>query len=93
MNEALALALVDACTGTFFREKCPYKEFQPRLCHEEPRSKKTNFPKLVRPRKMFGTEIVYHTSKLFFETLSMLSIRIQLFNSVNNFECMKQHCT
>uniref|UniRef100_A0A8C2IPM5 Serine/threonine protein phosphatase 2A regulatory subunit n=1 Tax=Cyprinus carpio TaxID=7962 RepID=A0A8C2IPM5_CYPCA len=31
--------------------------------------------------------------KLFFETLSMLSMRIQLFNSVNNSEHMKQHCT
>ncbi len=31
--------------------------------------------------------------KFFFETLSMLSMRIQLFNSVNNSECMKQHCT
>ncbi len=31
--------------------------------------------------------------KFFFETLSMLSMRIKLFNSVNNSECMKQHCT
>ncbi len=31
--------------------------------------------------------------KNFFLTLSMLSMRIQLFNSVNNSECMKQHCT
>ncbi len=31
--------------------------------------------------------------KLFFETLSMLSMGIQLFNSVNNSECMKQHYT
>ncbi len=44
-------------------------------------------------RKIFATEILCHTSKSFFETLSMLSMRIQLFNSVNNSECMKQHCT
>ncbi len=29
----------------------------------------------------------------FFLTLSMLSMRIKLFTSVNNSECMKQHCT
>ncbi len=43
--------------------------------------------------EIFGTEILCYSSKLFFETLSMLSMRVQLFNSVNNSECMKQHCT
>ncbi len=92
-GRALALALVDACKGAFFREKCPYKEFHPRLRHQEPRSKQT-LRNLYKPgSKIFGTEILCYTSKLFFETLSMLSMRIQLFNSVNNSECMKQHCT
>ncbi len=36
--------------------------------------------------KIFGTEILRRTSKSFFETLAMLSMRIQLFNSVNNSE-------
>ncbi len=40
-----------------------------------------------------ASEILYYTSTLFFETLLMLSMKIQLFNSVNNSECMKQHCT
>ncbi len=89
------LALVDECTGAFFREKCPYKEFHPRLVHEEPRLKNKKTPRnLYEPgSKIFGTEILCYTSKLFFEDLSMLSMRIQLFTSVNNSECMKQHCT
>ncbi len=88
-----ALALVDACTGTFFREKCPYKEFHRRLRQQEPWLKKT-FRNLYEPgRKIFATEILSHTSKSFFETLDMLSMRIQLFNSVNNSEWTKQHCT
>ncbi len=33
-GRALALALVDACTGALFREKCPYKEFHRRLRHD-----------------------------------------------------------
>ncbi len=36
-----------------------------------------------------GTEIIRHTSKSFFETLAMFSMRIQFFKSVNNSECMK----
>ncbi len=43
--------------------------------------------------EIFGTETLCYMSKLFFETLSMFSMRIQLFNRVNNAECMKQHCT
>ncbi len=35
---------------------------------------------------------LYEPGRKIFETLSMLSIRIQLFNSVNNSECMKQLC-
>ncbi len=95
-NEACwlaALALVDVCRSVFFQEKCPYKEFHPRLRQQEPRSKKTLRNLYKSGSKIFGTEILCYTSKLFFETLSMLSMRIQLFNSVNNSECMKQHCT
>ncbi len=57
--------------------------------------KKKTLWNLYEPgREIFGTEILCYTSKLFFETLFMLSMRIQLFpNSVNNSECMKQHCT
>ncbi len=42
--------------------------------------------------EIFGTEILLYV-QIFFETLSMLSMRIKLFTSVNNSECMKQHCT
>ncbi len=42
-------------------------------------------------RFVFATEILIFKS--FFETLAMLSMRIQLFNSVNNSEWTKQHCT
>ncbi len=42
--------------------------------------------------KFLGTEILCYTSQSYFETLAMLSTRIQLFNSVNNSECTKQHC-
>ncbi len=88
----LFFSLRSMCVGTLFREKCPYKEFHPRLRYEEPRSKKT-LPNLYEPgSKIFGTDILCYTSNLFFETLSMLSMRIHLFNSVNNSECMKQHC-
>ncbi len=31
INDALALPLVDACTGAFFLEKCQFKEFHRRL--------------------------------------------------------------
>uniref|UniRef100_A0A673JE75 Chymotrypsin-like elastase family member 2A n=1 Tax=Sinocyclocheilus rhinocerous TaxID=307959 RepID=A0A673JE75_9TELE len=49
--------------------KCPYKEFHPRLRHEEPRSKKT-LRNLYEPgSKIFSTEILHHTSKLFSEIL------------------------
>ncbi len=52
------------------------------------------FRNLYEPgRKIFATEILSHTSKSFFETLAMLSMRIQLFNSVNNSEWTKQHYT
>ncbi len=55
---------------------------------------KKTFQNLYEPgRKIFGTKILCHTSKSFFETLAMLSMRIQLFNSVNNSKCTKQHCT
>ncbi len=93
-GRALLLTLVDACTGAFFREKCPYKEFHRRLRHQEQRSKKT-LRNLYEPgSEIFGTEILCYTSNVFvFLTLSMLSMRIKLFNSVNNSECMKQHCT
>ncbi len=46
----------------------------------------------TNPEVRFLAHKYCYTSKLFFETLSMLSMRIQLFN-VNNSECMKQHCT
>ncbi len=88
-GRALILTLVDACTD----EKCPYKEFHRRLRHKVQRSKKTLRNLYESGSEIFGTEILCYTSKFFFETLSMLSMRIQLFNSVNNSECMKQHCT
>ncbi len=76
-----------------FREKCPYKEFHRRLRHKVQRSKKTLRNLYESGSEIFGTEILCYTSKFFFETLSMLSMRIKLFTSVNNSECMKQHCT
>ncbi len=88
-GRALALTLVDACTD----EKCPYKEFHRRLRHKVQRSKKTLRNLYESGSEIFGTEILCYTSKNFFETLSMLSMRIKLFTSVNNSECMKQHCT
>ncbi len=88
-GRALALTLVDACTD----EKCPYKEFHRRLRHKVQRSKKTLRNLYESGSEIFGTEILCYTSKFFFETLSMLSMRIKLFTSVNNSECMKQHCT
>ncbi len=88
-GRALALTLVDACTD----EKCPYKEFHRRLRHKVQRSKKTLRNLDESGSEIFGTEILCYTSNFFFETLSMLSMRIKLFTSVNNSECMKQHCT
>ncbi len=58
-----ALALVDACTGAFFREKCPYKEFHRRLRHQEQRSKKTLRNLYESGSEIFGTEILSYTSK------------------------------
>ncbi len=53
-----ALALLDACTGAFFWEKCPYKEFHRRLHHQEEQSKKT-LRNLYEPGSgIFGTEIL-----------------------------------
>ncbi len=78
-GRALSLALVGACEGAFFQEKCPYKEFHSRLHQQEPWLKKA-FRNLYKPKmKIFTTEILSHTSKSFFETLAMLSMRIQLF--------------
>ncbi len=62
-GRALVLTLVDACTGAFFREKCPYKEFHCRLRHQEQRLKKT-LQNLYEPgSEIFGTEILCYTSK------------------------------
>ncbi len=77
----------------FFWEKCPYKEFHRRLRHKVQRSEKTLRNLYESGSEIFGTEILCYTSNFFFETLSMLSMRIKLFTSVNNSECMKQHCT
>ncbi len=54
-----------------------------------------NSPKLVRIRKwdLWHRNTLLYVQNIFFETLSMLSMRIKLFTSVNNSECMKQHCT
>ncbi len=65
-GRALALTLVDACTGAFFREKCPYKEFQHRLRHQEQRSKKTLRNLYESGSEIFGTEILSYTSKKIF---------------------------
>ncbi len=91
---ALSLSLWSMRARTrSFREKCPYKEFHRRLRHKEQRSKKTLRNLYESGSEIFGTEILCYTSRFFFETLSMLSMRIKLFTSVNNSECMKQHCT
>ncbi len=91
---ALSLSLCSMHVQTrSFREKCPYKEFHRRLRHKVQRSKKTLRNLYESGSEIFGTEILCYTSKFFFETLSMLSMRIKLFTSVNNSECMKQHCT
>ncbi len=37
--------------------------------------------------------VIHPNFDFFFLILSMISMIIQLFNSVNNSECMKQHCT
>ncbi len=58
-----------------------------KLRQQEPRLKN-----LSRNMYIFGTEILFIRLNSFF-ILSMLSMRIQLFNSVNNSECMKQHNT
>ncbi len=91
-GRALVLTLVDACTGAFFQEKCPYKEFHRRLRHQEQRLKKLS-ETCTNPEVRFLAQEYCYTSNFFFLTLSMLSMRINLFNSVNNSECMKQHCT
>ncbi len=88
-----ALALVDACTGVFFWEKCPYKEFHRRLRHQEPRSKKLSETCTNPEVRFLAQKYSVIRPIFFFFTLSMLSMRIQLFTSVNNSECMKQHCT
>ncbi len=91
---ALSLSLCSMHVRTrSFREKCPYKEFHRRLRHKVQRSKKTLRNLYESGSEIFGTEILCYTSNFFFETLSMLSMRIKLFTSVNNSECMKQHCT
>ncbi len=65
-GRALPLAPVDACTGAFFREKCPNKEFHPRLRLEEPRSKK-NLRNLYKPgSKIIVTEILSYVQIVFF---------------------------
>ncbi len=40
-GHALALALVNACTGAFFLEKCPNKEFHHCLCQQEKKLSET----------------------------------------------------
>ncbi len=78
----LALSLVDVCATALFQEKCLYKEFHPSWRHEEPSSKKKN---LTKPEGVYlAQKKICSTSKLFFETLAMFIMIIQLFNSVNN---------
>ncbi len=81
------LALVDACTGALFREKCPYK-FPPLFTSARAMIMKKTLRNLYKRRSGF---LAQKYSKLFLETLSMLSMRIQLFNGLNNSECMKPH--
>ncbi len=50
INDALALPLVDACTGAFFLEKCQFKEFHHRLPFSKSHDRKSS-PKLVHTRK------------------------------------------
>ncbi len=79
-GRALALALVDVCTGALFREKCPYKEFRRGLHQQEPRSKK-NSMKLVRTRKWdFGTEILLYVVEMYVHyKIEMLSNNIDFY--------------
>ncbi len=63
--DGCALAPVDACTGAFFREKCPCKEFHRRLRQQEPWFKKT-FRNLYEPwRKNLTTEILSYFQIVF----------------------------
>ncbi len=54
-GRALALALVDACEGAFFQEKCPYKGVPQSFTSARAMIEKS-FPKLVRTQK----EDFYH---------------------------------
>ncbi len=72
-GRARALAPVDACTGTFFREKCPYKEFHRRLRHKEQRSKKS-LRNLYEPgSEIFGTEILLYVQIFFLKLCPCLA--------------------
>ncbi len=79
---ALSLSLVDACTGAFFREKCPYKEFHRRYvskCHDWKKLSET----CTNPEGRFlPQKYSVILPNRFLKTLAMLSMRIQLFNSV-----------
>ncbi len=89
---ALSRVLVDARTGTFFREKCPYKEFHRRLRHDRKNSENCTDPEvrfLAQKYSVIGPNCFLKP----YCSLSMLCMRTQLFKSVNNPECMKQHCT
>ncbi len=43
--------------------------------------------------KIFGTEILCYTSKLFLKLCPCLAWESNSLNSVNNSECLEQHCT
>ncbi len=92
--EKQTASTVHVTLGSFGKLNKVIFPLQPKTHFFRAMIEKKTFRNLYEPgSKIFGTEILRHTSKSFFETLAMLSMRIQLFNSVNNSECTKQHCT
>ncbi len=64
-GRALALALVDASTGVFFRENCPFKEFHPRLCQQEPLLKKCNLNLYAPGREILAQKYFLYVKIVF----------------------------
>ncbi len=93
-----ALSLLLRSMGARVRfswEKCPYKEFHRRLRQKRSHDRK-NSQNLYEPgSEILPQKLLCYTSKLCFWNFvpCFAEKRIQLFNSVNNSECMKQHCT
>ena len=89
---AFALSLWSTVAPASFRRsalRTRIRKFRYIWRHTDPYSKKTFRNLSQTGRTIFGTEILLQTYNLIFETLSMFSMGIQLFNSVKNSVCMK----